>query len=237
MALRHLFAVGALLVNAVVALGQVQDRLRPTTTQELWLSAAVRGRAPGFLEKPLGKHYERIRLSGEVGYRSADNFFAGRQFYMDLGGRYKLTKWLDVGMEYRYAARSAAPNRQRFGLQANMDHTVGRLDLGYRFIWQRNYLELGRTRTFLRNRFQAGYDFRKWKWDPELSVEFFTRTDRPIGWNYEGVRYKLATSYSLKKGHRIGPAIIHDREVQVRRPNNRFIWAVEYSLDLRKVRK
>lgn len=216
---------------------QGQERLRPTTTQELWLAAAVKGRAPASLEDLLGKHYKRLLWSGELGYRSADNFFAGRQYYMDLGARYKVTKWLDVGVEYRYAARNGAPNRQRLGLLANMDRKVGRLDLGYRFAWQRNYRELDQRRTFLRNRFQVAYNIRKWKLDPEFSVEFFTRTDRARGWTYDGVRYKLATSYTLKKGHRIGPAIVHDREVQVRRPQNRFIWSLDYSLDLRRIGK
>lgn len=230
--LRHGLLLSLVLFSG--ALLAQEPALRPDVRQELWLSAGVQGRAPKFLKDPLGDHYKRIRLSGQLGYRSADNFFAGRQLYSDVGIRYKLTDWLNVASEYRYAVRVGSANRQRIGFQARAGHKVGRFDLGYRFTWQRNYLERDRHRTLLRNRFKVEYNIRKWKLDPEFSVEFFTRTDRPEGWFLLGTRYKLGTNWRLAKGHSLGPTLIYDRDGVVNDPVNRFIFSIDYGINLRK---
>jgi hypothetical protein len=230
--LRYGLLLSLVLVSS--AMHAQEPALRPDVRQELWLSAGVQGRAPKFLKDPLGDHYKRIRLSGQLGYRSADNFFAGRQLYSDVAVRYKLTDWLSVASEYRYAVRVGSANRQRIGFQARAGHKVGRFDLDYRFTWQRNYLERDRQRTLLRNRFGVGYNIRKWKLDPEFSVEFFTRTDRGDGWFLLGTRYKLGTDWELAKGHTIGPNLIYDRDGRVNAPVNRIIFSIDYGINLRK---
>lgn len=219
----------------ILAHTQDMDRPRPVTTQELWASFSVKGRPPVFLKDMLGDRYKRILLSGEVGYRSADNFFAGRQIYTDLGVRYKVNRWLAAGAEYRYAARISRADRQRTAMRLHLNRSWGRFDLDHRLIWQRNHLDRDRTRTLVRNRIRVAYDFRSWKLDPELSVEFFTRTDLPRGWTHIGTRYKLATSYTIRKGHRLGPAIVHDRDGRVNDPRNRVIWSLDYTMDLRRL--
>lgn len=213
-----------------------QERLRPGFSDELWLSAQVRSTLPKFLKKPLGDHYKRLRMSGELGYRSADNFFAGRQIYTDLALRYRFNKHFNANIEYRYADRGAyLPNRQRLLLVGRAGTKVDRFDLGYRFIQQWVFLDRGRTRNIIRNRFSVGYDIRKWKLDPEFSMEFFTRTDQPQGWNHIGTRYSLGTSFSPWKGHTFSPSIIHDRDARVAWPMNRIMYSIDYVVDLRRL--
>lgn len=232
--MRRIGLVVLLLSCAWAGMAQ-EPALKPDVRQELWISAAVRGRAPKFMKDLLGDHYKRLRLSGELGYRSADNFFAGRQIYTDLGARYKVNDWLFLGTEYRWANRTNNANRQRIAFNAQARKSLGRFDLGYRFTYQRNYLERDRQRTILRNRFSVDYNIRKWKLDPEFSVEFFTRTDRPDGWYRLGTRYKLGTTWSPSKGHSFGPALIYDRDGQVNWPTNRVIWSVDYVINLRRL--
>lgn len=225
----------AVVLMPVLATAQ-EPPLRPAAAQELWMSVGVRGRAPGFLKDLLGDHYGRLRLSGEVGYRSADNFFAGRQVYTDLGARYRATKWLAFGFEYRYASRVGAADRQRITPNLVLSRSFGRWDVDYRFIFQRVFLDRDRQRTILRNRFSVAYDIKRWKLDPEFSVEFFTRTDQPQrGWYRLGTRYKLGTSWSPWKGHSFGPSVIYDRDGRVAWPVNRVIWSVDYVLNLRRL--
>lgn len=228
-ALVLLFLACALLASAQ------EPALRPEMRQELWLSAAVRGRAPQFMKDLLGDHYKKLRLSGELGYRSADNFFAGRQIYTDLGARYKINDLLSLGMEYRYAWRGQQADRQRIGLSALFGKSFDRFDLGYRFMYQREFRERDRQQTVLRNRFSVDYNIRKWKLDPGFSIEFFTRTDRPDGWYRLGTRYKLGTTWSPSKAHSFGPAIIYDRDGQVNWPANRVVWSVDYVINLRRL--
>ena len=227
----HLF----LALLPLVAAAQ-EPPLKAALREELWISVGARGRAPQFLKEALGDHYKRIRLSAEGGYRSADNFFAGRQLYLDLGGRYKVTDLLGLGVEYRYANRGEQqPDRQRIGLQAFLEHALDRWDIDYRFTWQREFREEGLTRTQLRNRVGVGYNFPKWKLDPEFSVEFFTGTDTRYGWDHIGTRYKLGTNWSPWKGHTMGPAVLFDRDANVAWPTDRIIWSFDYSFDLRRL--
>lgn len=215
--------------------GAAQEPLRPATSTGTWLSAQVRGGAPGFMHQLLGRPADKIRLSGELGVRTADNFFGGRQLYAEAGARYKVSKKIGLSADYRYADRGRyQSNRQRVQLTAAYDHSVRRWNFDYRLVQQWTFRRNNTPSTYIRNRIGVEYDFPKWKLDPEFSVEFFTRTDRPQGWNYDGVRYKLGTSYRISKVDVIEATIIHDRDTQVAWPVNRTILSIGYVMDLRR---
>lgn len=226
---------GPLLVVVVLAcvLAHAQEMLRPAVRQELWVSAAVQGRLPGFLKDPLGDHYKRIRLRNELGYRSADVFFAGRQTYLDVNLRYKISELLSVAYEHRFASRaSVAGIQNRSIVQAQLAKTFSRLDVDYRFIYQHSYIEWGDQREVFRNRFQIDYDLKDWKLDPQVSLEFFTWAGNK-GLSHFGTRWSLGTDYKLSKGHVIGLSLVHDRERDIAWPTRRWIWSLTYSLNLR----
>lgn len=211
-----------------------EPSLKPTMGHELWISMGVAGRAPKFMKKPLGDHYNRIRLSGEAGYRSTDGFFVGKQVYTDLAARYKLTKWLSLGTEYRYALRIQSADRQRITFQVRSDRSFGRFDLEYRGGFQMTFLENDRQNNLIRNKFSVEYRIPNWKLDPEFSVEFFTRTNDPIGWYLSGTRYKLGTSWSPRKGYSISPSVLYNTDGMVSYPENRMGWSIDLGIDLRK---
>lgn len=212
-----------------------QERARPVRSSELWSSLTVNGSLPGFFKTRVPKTTaRRIRLSGEIGYRSADTFFAGRQLYTDLGGRYKINDHVSAGLEHRIAFRGQATTRQRTGLQVLLSTRWKRFDLGYRFNYQHNYRPFGSQREMLRNRFTVEYNIPKFKLDPEVSAELFTWAGHR-GWLYRGVRYKLGTAWAITKAHELGFDVVHDREVGVASPEYRWIWSLSYSMDLRKL--
>lgn len=211
-----------------------QEPLRPETRQELWTSIGVRGKVPAFLHPIVSDEViRRLRFSGDLGYRSADVFFAGRQIYLDLGARYKLKDWLNVGAEFRNAHRPDGTVRNRLGLMADLSHDVERFALGYRFTYQHNFLEWGQVREVFRNRFELGYNIPKWKLDPAFSVEFFTWAGNK-GLSYFGTRYKLGTEWSPGKGQALNLALIYDRQRDVAWPVYRLIYSVDYVIYLNK---
>lgn len=217
------------------AVSRAQDALRPATRSEVWASAAVQGRLPVFLKDVLGGSYKNLRMRSELGYRSTDVFFEGRQFYLDVNLRYKLDKGVAVAFEHRFAKRASADGlRHRSIVQLELDRNVGRFSLGYRSLWQHSYVEWGGQREVFRNRFELGYDIPKWKFDPEASIEFFNWA-RPEGWSYFGTRYRLGTQYKLKKGHALSLALVHDRERDRAWPTHRWITSVTYALNLRQL--
>ncbi|MDX9751912.1 MAG: DUF2490 domain-containing protein [Flavobacteriales bacterium] len=234
--MRTLFAAAGLaLAGLAPPHAGAQDPERPATSTATWFSAQLRGRAPGFTQGLLGDHHDRIRLSGELGYRTADNFFAGRQVYAEGGARYKVSRMIDLAAELRHADRGRdRSNRQRVQLTASMDHSIGRWAFDYRLVHQWTFRKNDTPTRFVRNRIGVEYDFPKWKLDPEVSVEFFTRTDHPRGWNYDGVRYRIGTSYRVSDTGRLDATLIHDRDVHVADPLHRMILSIGYTMDLRR---
>lgn len=211
-----------------------QERLRPATRQELWASFAVQGGAPNFLTDMIGNvRADRLRFGAELGYRSADVFFAGKQVYLDMSARYKFSDLLSVGVEHRIASRATGSIQQRSIVQAMLRKEFGRFNADYRFIYQHSCIEWGDQREVFRNRFDLGYNIKGWKLDPEFGVEFFSWLSNK-GLSYFGTRYHFGTQVSLGKGHSLGLNLIHDRERDVAYPTHRWIWSAGYSLNLRK---
>ena len=226
---------GSLIALALLACtaAHAQDVLRPAVRQEYWIAAAVQGRLPGFLKDPLGDMYKRLRLRSELGYRSADVFFAGKQTYLDVNLRYKISDLLSVAYEHRFAFRTSDVGvQQRSIFQAQLTKTFTRIETDYRFIYQHSYIEWGEQREVFRNRFQLGYNFSNWKLDPQLGVEFFTWAGNK-GLAYFGTRWSLGTSYTINKAHSLGLSLIHDRERDIAWPTRRWIWSFTYALNLR----
>jgi hypothetical protein len=227
--------LAALLMLAPACLWAQESNVRPLTAEELWSSITVNGGMPAFLDDLFGKSTrKRVRLSGELGYRSADTFFAGRQIYTDLGARYKLSPHVSVGVEHRIAFRPNDETRHRSGVMLIYKTNWNRLDLDYRFNYQHNFRDFGGQREMFRNRFGAEYDIPGFKLDPAFSAEFFTWAGY-LGWRYTGVRYKFGTTWSISKAHDIGLDVLHDREYGVAWPTYRWIYSISYTLNLRQI--
>ncbi len=229
----HVILCIAIALSAMDAIAQ--ERARPTFSDHLWTSVSIVGRPPKFFNDIIGKETrKRLRLNGEVGYRSADAFFAGRQVYFDGGIRYKVSELLSIGVEQRYAYRPGREDRTRTLFQIYLGKKIGRFEFDYRFRYQHNYREFGSQRELFRHRFMAEYNIPKWKLDPFFSTEFFTWAN-PEGLSYIGTRYQVGTSLKMGKAHSIGLALVHDRERDVAWPEHRWIYSIDYRLNIRQL--
>lgn len=223
-----LLLIGPLLLSA-------QERAQPLLGQQLWTSVAIKGRPPKFFNDIIGKETrKKFQIGAEFGYRSADSFLAGRQFYADAGISYDVTPILTIGVEQRYAHRPGNEDRTRTILQAVLSGDVKRFKLNYRFRYQHNYREYGEEREVFRNRFTLEHDFAKWKLDPFVGAEFFTWA-QPTGLIYIGTRYRIGTSFKLSKAHSVDLTILHDRERDIEWPAHNWIYSVDYSFNIAKV--
>ncbi|MBL8010273.1 MAG: DUF2490 domain-containing protein [Flavobacteriales bacterium] len=212
-----------------------QERVEPRRSGQAWLEAGVVGGAPAFLEGWLGKDQaRRFRFAGELGYRTGDELARGRQVILEGQLRYKLHRLVDVSAEQRFAARARERDRHRFGLSAQVGDRVGRFDLGYRLSYQHTFGTEGLRRNTLRNRVDLGYDIPGFRLDPELMVEFFSELGRE-GRRHDATRFRLGTTWRPAKAHAVGIAVVHDREHGRRRPDQRWVLSLSYTLDLRKL--
>jgi hypothetical protein len=208
---------------AMLSTACAQELITPVRYSQLWLDAEVKGKVS-----------ERTTAIGGLGYRTGDEFGSGRQVYINGDLRYKLNKYIDAGFEQRAVFRNIGPNRHRTGIMLMAGERFGRTTVEYRLNYQHVWRERGARRDFIRNKFGAEYDIPKFQFDPAASVEFFTAL-RDTGAEYDAVRYKVGTTWSPAKGHRIAFALVHDREQNRRRPDYRWIFAFGYRLDLGKV--
>jgi hypothetical protein len=210
-----------------------QDPLRPTRNNGLWLSVGSKMDAPAFFSDLIGTDaYKRLDLAAEAGYRTGDELADGGQVFFDGSARYKLTDWLDVGLEQRIAFRNGARNRHRSGMRVVVKKEFERLELDYRFCYQHNYRPFGERREVLRNRFGATYNIPDFKYDPQFNVEFFTWAGFQ-GMRYTGIRYQVGTDVKIKKDQELGVSIIHDRDTQVSWPGQQWILSLAYTFDMR----
>jgi len=216
------------------AFGQ-DDLLRPTQKTELWTSMQVQWR-PFRNTKRIAEpqFYRRFRAAAEVGYRSDDAFFAGRQIYFDIMGRYRINKHWRVGFDHRYGLRPGREDRQRSLVQVAYRQKWKRFQFDYRLRYQHAYRPPGRVRSFARNRLMVSYNIRRWKLDPEVSMETFTW----VGYKgniYRGARYSVGTDWSPWKGHSIAYKLVHDRETGVKWPEFRWIHSISWSINLDRI--
>ena len=210
-----------------------QERAQPIRKHELWVSLDVEGGLPKVFKDLLGKDlYKRFKLTAELGYRSDDVFYAPRQVYTDLGANFKLNGHFDIGVVQRISFRPEDNTKHRTSLQLNFDTKWKRFGLEYRLGYQHNYTEFGSAREMVRNKFSLSYDFKNFKFDPEISTEFFTWVGYQ-GIQHTSTRHSIGTSYSLSKAHKISFKLIHDRDHGVAWPTYRWIYSIGYALDLR----
>lgn len=221
---------------ACLTMAHGQDSpLRPTVNSELWSSLTLRWKplkATNKLVEPL--LYRKLQATAEVGYRSADQFFAGRQFYIDLGGRYKVNERITLAAEHRYAARTGNSDRQRSSVQGAYNYSWKRFDIQYRLRLQHAFGDPGSERTFARNRIMVAYNIRKWKLDPEFSMESFTWLGYRGIW-HRGFRYSIGTDWSPWNGHRLAYKLVHDREYGRAWPEFRFIHSIGWTINLDRI--
>jgi hypothetical protein len=212
-----------------------QERARPVQAEELWTSFSISGRPPKFFNDLIGKETrKKFRLGAELGRRSNDNFYGGRQILTDLSIRYSITDSLSIGVEHRYSYRPDQADRQRSGIAMNYERPFGKLKVDYRLAFQHTYQDISIEANMLRNRVTLEYNFPKWKLDPIAGVEFFSGIG-PYGLDYVGTRYRFGTKIPTWKGHEITVYGMHDRERNVAWPDHRFILSVDYSINFTKL--
>ncbi|MBP6572885.1 MAG: hypothetical protein KA230_00390, partial [Flavobacteriales bacterium] len=89
-----------------MAHAQSEPRLKPERDLELWTSIALETRPFSLTDRPGEFGFrKKFRTALEMGYRSNENLGNGKAVYANLALKYRLTKWLRLGMEHRYNIR------------------------------------------------------------------------------------------------------------------------------------
>ncbi|MBK9761120.1 MAG: DUF2490 domain-containing protein [Flavobacteriales bacterium] len=219
----------------------------PSTDAELWLSSGFemrffkekkkskKVRTPEQQEKDAAKQKKlersfkyNFRLTGEVGYRGNENLTSSKLFYTVAGVRYRFHKYARLTLEHRYNFRDKySNNTHRIDVQGDTEYKFGKYGIGYRLIWQHEFVVPIRYRDIVRNRVQLSWRTPKFDFDPYVAAESFTALHF-TGNRIIGMRYGGGVEWEITKDHAIDLSLRYDREQNLSNLQYRWIFGVAY---------
>ena len=251
-------AAVALLLLAALTRAQETPLHLPATDAELWISGAVELRLDEKAKKRIKKSKDekltgealekaeqkadkakrsfknRFRMSGELGYRGNENLTSSKLVYTVVGARYRIHKYARFTLEHRFNFRDKyTTNTHRIDVQLDSDKDFGRMTLGYRAVYQHEFVAPIRYRDILRHRFQLTARTKGIPVDPYVSAETFTALHY-TGSRLISMRYGIGAEWELNKDHILDLSLRYDREQNIPRMQYRWIFGVAYEFKWRK---
>lgn len=251
-------AAVVLLLLAGASSAQETPLYQPSIDAELWISGAVELRFDEKAKKKIKKSKDdkltgeelekaeqkadkakrsfknRFRMSGELGYRGNENLTSSKLVYTVVGARYRLHKYARLTLEHRFNIRDKyTTNTHRIDVQLDSDKDFGRMTLGYRAVYQHEFVAPIRYRDILRHRFQLTARTKGIPIDPYVSAETFTALHY-TGNRLISMRYGLGAECELGKDHIVDLSLRYDREQNLPEMQYRWIFGVAYEFKWRK---
>jgi hypothetical protein len=170
------------------------------------------------------------------------------QYFTEFNVKNKFSKSMFWGLGLRYIRENDTEGNVqgyekhfRFNLDLGFKHEIKRFDMVYRLRYQ-NKNELGISREdgdiankHMRLKISSSYNIKKWKLDPEISVEIFNELGKEK--NFDKVRFTASTAYKIKKFGTIGVFYRMERELNKSYPKITHIPGIKYTYTLKRNKK
>jgi hypothetical protein len=177
----------------------------------------------------------------EMETRFYENISELESAFLDLSLEYKLTKFLDVGVDYRFGNKKELNDiyllRQRVAGNIYLDTDWRDLEFGYRLRLQRNLEGIRRDEagiefsSAVRHKFSITLDLPD-KYEIETEYEIFTgRTDQNR-FDQTDWRVKAELKKGITKDDNISIGYLIQRQVNENNPLMEFVFMVSYSYEL-----
>ncbi|MGH1335232.1 MAG: DUF2490 domain-containing protein [Aureispira sp.] len=121
-----------------------------------------------------------------------------------------------------------------------------RLAFAYRFQYQNQTVipryfdgeaELWEQEQTLRNRISLGYNFKKWKLDPEITAGIFFPLEQADNQGFSRLRLGLGTKYKINKHHLLKFRLIYQQSLGITTTERDFILAIIYQYNTKAKKK
>lgn len=177
----------------------------------------------------------------EMESRLHENLTAVESAFFDLTLEYKISKFMDVGFDYRFGNKHDIGDRyylrQRFAGNLHLDYGWDKIKFKYRMRYQNHFKELIRdeygielTRK-LRHRFSMNYNLPD-KYEIDVDYELFTRHVGDGTFPFSDWRVKLGGSKGISKNNRIELTYILQSQMNTDNPLMEYIFLITYRYDL-----
>jgi len=198
--------------------------LAQNTDAELWVDISAK--------KELIK---KLDLGIESGFRLDSNFRKAKIWYIEPDLEYKINKYFDVGVSYRFSAIPNDINKNRVSFFGSAGYDFGKIDISYRLKYQRDYESGKNPDQALRNKFKIDYNMSK-KVDPFAAFEFYFNPETGQG-EFEQFRLALGAEIDLPKGKDVSVYYMYRNKFNIKRPINIHVVGVSFSFGEIKKRK
>ena len=191
---------------------------------ELWIDASA--------SKKLAK---KLDLGIESGFRLDSNFRKAKVWYIEPDLEYKINKYFDVGISYRFSVVPGDVNGNRVSFFGSAGYDFGKIDVSYRLKYQRDYEPGKNTDQALRNKFKIDYNLSK-KVDPFAAFEFYFNPTTGQG-EFEQIRIALGAEFNLPKGKDLSVYYMYRNKFNIKNPANIHVIGVGFNFGKIKNRK
>ena len=188
---------------------------------------------------------KKIQFSGSFSSRFRD--LKAKTIFPQLTVKYKIVKWVNVSIDYRYVAKRENNGNyigaNRVNMNAKFNYNIDRFSLGFRTRYQMSS-EKGSSSSYnsdfdraIRFKPSLAYDIKKSIFTPTMSVEFFYNPGAGVlGQRIDKMRYTIGTDLELDGPHSIGVFARIDQKIYDSNPI-KFIVGLNYDLSLNKILK
>ena len=198
-----------------------QKKTKVINDFESWSSA-------GFTYKPIKK----LTLSIEQNIRLKENSSSIEKYFTQLSADHKLFKSFEIGIGYRFVRtqddkslpESNYEHSDRLNLDVSYKNDIKRFSYGVRSRYQIKKDDNSSNET-LRFKTEIGYNFKKWKLDPEFSSEIFYRKNE----SFNNYRLTLSTNIDIDKDSSIKLFVLYENELNEQYPKSTYVAGFSFT--------
>lgn len=182
----------------------------------------------GFTYKPIKK----LTLAVEQNLRLKDNSSSIEKYFTQFSADHKLFKNFEIGIGYRFVKTQDEENlpesnyesSNRLHLDASYKNTIKRFSYGVRSRYQLKKDSNSSNET-LRFKTEIGYNFKKWKLDPEFSSEIFYKTND----SFNSYRLTLSTNIDIDKYSSFKLFVLYENELNEQYPKSTYVAGFSFT--------
>ena len=186
---------------------------------------------------------KKIQFSGSFSSRFRN--LKAKTVFPQLTVKYKIVKWVNVSLDYRYVAKRENNGNyigaNRINMNAKFNYNVDRFSFGFRARYQMSSGK-GSSNSYnsdfdkaLRFKPSLSYDIKKSIFTPTMSLEcFYNPGAGVLGQRIDKMRYTIGTDLELDGPHSIGIFARIDQKIYDSNPV-KFIIGLNYDLSINKI--
>ena len=184
------------------------------------------------------KVFSKFSLALNQELRFNENISELGTAFTELGGNYRIRKFLSIGASYRFIQKRKVNDfysmRHRYNIDLAIRHKIKNLSLALRERFQTQYADIYSREKgmlpehYLRSKLTLKYDLDK-KYAPFLSGEFFFQLSNVEGNELDNVRYAAGFDYEFSKRSSVELFYVINKAFNVNEPVTDYVTGIGFN--------